>query len=95
MLVSNMHHRILYMTQCSYQLSPYSIISVLLTTSPMLYFISLGLTYFISGSLYLLIAFICFTHAPNHLGSGQPLVCSLYLRVCFFGWFVLLDSVYK
>ena len=46
----------------------------------------------VTGSLYLLIPFTYFTHLPTYLLLAthpltlwQPPVCSLWLRVCFFG----------
>ena len=45
-----LHHA--YQFKCSYHLSPYKLITILLTIFPLLYFSSLWLIYFITGSLF-------------------------------------------
>ena len=78
----------------SYHLSPFKVITTLLTIFPILYITSPWLIYFITGSLCLLIPFTYFTHPPI---PCQPPVCSLYLWVCFcFVMFIcFLDSTCK
>lgn len=66
-----------------YQLSPYKVITLLVTIFFMLYITSLWLIYSINGGLYLLIPFPYFTHPPTPLASGYQPVCLLYLQVWF------------
>ena len=66
-----------------YQLSPYKIITLLVTIFFMLYTTSLWLICSINGGLYLLIPFPYFTHPPTPLASGYQPICFLYLKVWF------------
>lgn len=66
-----------------YQLSPYEVITLLVTIFFMLYITSLWLIYSINGGLYLLIPFPYFTHPPTPLASGYQPVCLLCLQVWF------------
>lgn len=56
------------------------------------------MTYFLTGSLYLLILFTCFI-APNPVPSGNHLTCPLYPKSLFLFYSVVhlfvLDSTYK
>ena len=73
-------------------LSPYNIITTLLTIFPMMYFSSLWLIYFITGSLWLLIPFNYFAYSPTPFSFGNhqfvlciyksvsDFVCSLFFR---------------
>ena len=66
----------------SNHLSSYKIITILLTIFPMLYNVSLCLTYVMTRNLYFLMPFAYFVQPPIFLCSGNYL-CSLYLSVCF------------
>ena len=89
-ILRNDHH-----DKSSYHLSPYKVMTILLTIFSMLYISSLWLIYFVTGSLYLLIPITYFTSPV-----WQPHFCSLYLWVCFcfvlfFHLFCFLNSTYK
>ena len=73
--LQNNHH-----DQYSYYVSPYKVITILLTVFPMLYISLMWFIYFVIGSLYLLISF---SYSPQPPPFRQPPVCSLYLWVCF------------
>ena len=85
----------------SYCPSPQKVIPILLTVFPMLYVISPWLTYFITGSLNLLISLIYFSYCPPFPPSSHMLpVCFLHLwvyfcSVIFVYLFCSLDSKYK
>lgn len=60
--------------------TPYNVIVILLTISPVQYITSPWLFYFRTGSLYLLIPFAYFAHPLNPLASeSNPSVCSICL----------------
>ena len=71
---------------------------------PMLHITSLWLIYFITGSFYLLILFICFSPPPSPLPSGNGMfvlcICKfvsvlLYLLLCSGFFFFFLNFTYK
>ena len=66
-----------------YHLSPFKVITILLTISPMLYFTSLGLIYFITGTLCLFISFTYSAQLPPLPSGNCQLILCLY--VCFCG----------
>ena len=78
--------------KCSYHLSPYNAIIIPLQCS-MLCLSSLWLTHSVSRSLFLSLTH--FAHLPVPIPSAAchpawpPPVCSLYLGVCFFFFFVV------
>lgn len=73
--LQNVHH-----AKCSSHVSPYTVITLLLTIFPMLYITVL--TYFIMGSLYLFILSTFFTHpCVSASPLWQPTVLCIYQSV--------------
>ena len=73
--------------KCSHHLSPYNVITIVVTIFPMLHFSSPWFIYLITGSMYLLNPLTYFTHLPIHLPSGNhKFVLCIYksIFVCFF-----------
>ena len=93
-----MHYGISYHDYCSYYMSPYEVIVILLTVFLLLYFKSLWLIFSIIGSVYPLIHFSYCTHPPTSLPSGKhQFVLFVYVYVCLFVflYFVFSGSTYK
>ena len=81
----------------SNDLSPYEVLTILLTIFLMLYITSLWLTYFITGGLCLLMLFTYFT-LTHTLPSGYHHLFSLSVSLfsfCFVSLFCFSDSTYK
>ena len=67
-----------------------------LTIVIMLYIISPGLIYLISGSLYLLTTFIQCFHSPSLVPTDLISLCLSFFCLDFLRWvFLFLDSIYK
>ena len=83
-----------YKMNSRYHLSPYKIITVLLTIVPMLYITSLWLIYFIAGNLYFNLPYLF--HSSLFLPPlWQAPVCSLSESAFVFIFVCFLDSTYK
>ena len=81
-------------TKSSYHLPPHKVITILSAIFPTLYISSLGLFYFITGSLSLLTSLTYFSHPTTPLPSGNHLfVLCIYDSVsvlCLFFFFFFL-----